>query len=79
MVILGVIVTFTISGIGGPTIIREALDPLYKEGKIGEALYRELLDYLRQIWKIEIPIEEIVKIPTTYHTIILKPDILNQN
>ena len=44
--ILGVLITFTISGVGGLALILEALYRLFQEGKIGKALYKKILKAL---------------------------------
>lgn len=46
MVILGLILTFTISGVGGFALILEALYRLFKEGKISQAVYLQLVKAL---------------------------------
>jgi hypothetical protein len=42
-ILLGLILTFTISGIGGLSLLLEALRRLWEEGKISEILYRKLV------------------------------------
>ena len=43
--LLGIILTLTISGIGGLALFLEALYRLFKEGKISRAVYLELVKY----------------------------------
>ena len=43
---LGAILTCTISGVGGLSLILEALYRLFQEGKIGKALYKKILKAL---------------------------------
>lgn len=50
VVILGVVLTFTISGVGGLALILEALYRLFQEGKIGKALYKQILKALARRW-----------------------------
>ncbi len=44
--ILGAVLAFTISGVGGLALILEALYRLFQEGKIGKALYKQILKAL---------------------------------
>lgn len=61
VVILGIILSITISGVGGLALILEALYQLFKEGKIGKALYKQLLKNLARKWGAEnVPIENFV-------------------
>ena len=46
MIIIGTIMTFTLSGVGGLTLILEALYRLFQEGKISKALYKQILKAL---------------------------------
>jgi len=48
MLILGALLAITFSGIGGLALILEALYQLFKEGKISEALYKQILQALRK-------------------------------
>lgn len=48
--IIGLILTFTISGVGGLALILEALYRLFKEGKISKAVYVQLLKVLSKRW-----------------------------
>lgn len=59
--ILGAILTFTISGVGGLALILEALYRLFQEGKIGKALYKQILKSLAKKWGAEnVPIEHLL-------------------
>ena len=46
MTIVSLIITFTVSGVGGLSLILEALYRLFEEGKISETLYRQILEAL---------------------------------
>lgn len=46
MTLLGVILTFTISGVGGLALVLEALYRLFQEGKISKAVYDQVLKVL---------------------------------
>ena len=50
MTILGIILTFTISGVGGLALILEALYRLFKKGKISKALYEQILKAVSRRW-----------------------------
>lgn len=50
MAILGAVLTFTISGIGGLTLILEALYRLFQEGKMSKALYKQIVKALARKW-----------------------------
>ena len=57
---LGVILTFTISGVGGLSLILEALYRLLKEGKISKSVYDQIIKSLSKRWlKTFIPIEHL--------------------
>ena len=59
--ILGAIFTLTVSGVGGVALILEALYQLFKEGRIGEALYKQVLKSLAKKWGAEnVPIEHLL-------------------
>lgn len=53
LTILGLLLTFTTSGVSGLTLLLEALYRLFQEGKIGEALYRQILKALAIKWGAE--------------------------
>merc|ERR1712087_217253 len=46
MTLLGVILTFTISGVGGLALVLEALYRLFQEGKISKTVYAQILKVL---------------------------------
>lgn len=50
MTLVGIILTFTISGVGGLALILEALYRLFQEGKISKALYKQLVKALANKW-----------------------------
>ena len=50
MAIIGAILAFTISGVGGLALILEALYRLFQEGKISKALYKEIVKALTKKW-----------------------------
>lgn len=57
MAILGAVLALTVSGVGGLALILEALYRLFQEGKIGKALYKQILKALARKWGSEnIPI-----------------------
>ena len=59
--ILGVVLAFTISGVGGLALILEALYRLFQEGKIGKALYKQILKALARRWGVKnVPIEHLL-------------------
>ena len=59
--ILGTVLAFTISGVGGLALILEALYRLFQEGKIGKALYKQILKALARKWGGEnVPIEHLL-------------------
>jgi hypothetical protein len=60
MALIGVILTFTISGVGGLSLILEALYRLFKEGKISKAVYDQIVKSLSKRWfSTAIPIEHL--------------------
>ena len=59
--ILGAVLAFTISGVGGLALILEALYRLFQEGKIGKALYKQILKALARRWGGKnVPIEHLL-------------------
>jgi hypothetical protein len=58
MAILGAIITFTVSGVGGLALILEALYRLFQEGKISKALYKQLLKVLSK--RSGVPVEHFL-------------------
>ena len=59
--ILGAVLAFTISGVGGLALILEALYRLFQEGKIGKALYKQILRALARRWGVKnVPIEHLL-------------------
>lgn len=59
--ILGALLAFTISGVGGLALILEALYRLFEEGKIGKALYKQILKALARRWGGKnVPIEHLL-------------------
>ena len=50
MAIVGAVLTFTISGVGGLALILEALYRLFQEGKISKALYKQIVKALAKKW-----------------------------
>ena len=50
MSLIGMILAFTISGVGGLAIILEALYRLFQEGKISRALYKQIVKALARTW-----------------------------
>ena len=60
MALLGVILTFTISGVGGLSLILEALYRLLKEGKISRAVYNQIVESLsKRRFRTPVPIEHL--------------------
>ena len=60
VMLLGIILTFTISGVGGLALILEALYRLFQEGKISKAVYIKLVKVLSKRWLGKpIPIEHL--------------------
>jgi hypothetical protein len=61
MVVVAAVLTFTISGVGGLTLVLEALYRLFQEGKISKALYKQIVKALARKWGIKaIPIEHLL-------------------
>ena len=61
MAIIGAVLTFTISGVGGLALILEALYRLFQEGKIGKALYKQIVKALVRKWEGKnVPIEHLL-------------------
>ncbi len=58
--ILAIIITVTVSGVGGLAMILEALRQLFEEGKISKALYKQLVKILAKKWGAKIPIEHFI-------------------
>ena len=50
MTLLGIILTFTISGVGGLVLVLEALYRLFQEGKISKAVYTQVVKALSKRW-----------------------------
>ena len=62
MAILGTILTFTISGVGGLALILEALYRLFQEGKISKAIYIEIVKALAKRWGgSDMPVEHLLE------------------
>lgn len=55
--ILGVLIACTISGVGGLALILEALYRLFQEGRLGKALFKQLMKALARKYGAEIPNE----------------------
>lgn len=55
--IIGTLLTFTLTGVGGLAIILEALYRLFQEGRIGKALYKQIL---KALVRRKIPIEHLL-------------------
>jgi recombinational DNA repair protein (RecF pathway) len=61
MTVIGALLIFTISGVGGLAMILEALYRLFEEGKISRALYQQILEALaRKFGRNSIPIEHLL-------------------
>lgn len=61
MAIIGAVLTFTISGVGGLALILEALYRLFQEGKISKALYKQIVKALARKWGGKaIPIDNLL-------------------
>ena len=61
MAIIGAVLTFTISGVGGLALILEALYRLFQEGRIGKALYKQIVKALLRKWGGKnVPIEHLL-------------------
>ena len=59
--IIGAVLTFTISGVGGLALILEALYRLFQEGRLGKALYKQILKALARKWGAKnVPIEHLL-------------------
>jgi hypothetical protein len=58
--ILAIIITVTVSGVGGLAMILEALRQLFEEGKVSKALYKQLVKALVKRWGAKIPIEHFI-------------------
>jgi hypothetical protein len=61
--ILGVVIAFSVSGVGGLSLILEALYRLFKEGKIKKALYYQIRKTLLQKYGLDdmpVPVEELL-------------------
>ena len=62
MAILGTILTFTISGVGGLALILEALYRLFQEGKISKAVYNQVIKALAKRWGgSAVPVEHLLQ------------------
>lgn len=60
MTLLGVILTFTISGVGGLALVLEALYRLFQEGKISKAVYAQVLKVLsKRLFGKAVPVEHL--------------------
>ena len=60
MAILGAVLSFTVSGVGGLALILEALYRLFQEGKISRALYKQILKGLAKRWGARVPVEHLI-------------------
>jgi hypothetical protein len=60
MASLGAILTVSVSGVGGLTLILEALYRLFQEGKISKALYKQILKVLAKRWGASVPVEHLL-------------------
>lgn len=61
MTVIGALLIFTISGVGGLAMILEALYRLFEEGKISSALYKQILEALaRKFGGNLVPIEHLL-------------------
>lgn len=61
MVIVAVVVTFTVSGVGGLALMLEALYRLFQEGKISKALYKQILKALAKKWGKAVPVDHLIE------------------
>nr|YP_010516880.1 hypothetical protein ON958_pgp038 [Haslea pseudostrearia]UXN44662.1 hypothetical protein [Haslea pseudostrearia] len=62
MVIIAATLTFTISGIGGLTLMLEALYRLFQEGKISKAIYNQIIKALAKRWGGDVvPVEHLLE------------------
>ena len=60
MTLLGVILTFTISGVGGLALFLETLYRLFQEGKISKAVYAQILKVLsNRLFGKAVPVEHL--------------------
>ena len=50
IVLLGLILTFTVSGVGGLRLILEVLYHLLQEGKISKTVYTQVVKVLSKCW-----------------------------
>lgn len=61
VVILGIILSITISGVGGLALILEALYQLFKDGKISKAVYKAIVKNLARKWGAKnVPLENLL-------------------
>ena len=61
MAIVAAVLTFTVSGVDGLTLLLEALYRLFQEGKISKGLYKQILKALAKRWGGEaVPIEHFL-------------------
>ncbi len=60
MAVLGAVVSVAISGVGGLTLILEALYRLFQEGKISKALYKQILKALAKRGGVSLPVEHFL-------------------
>lgn len=62
MVVIAAILTFTISGVGGLTLILEALYRLFQEGRISKAIYTQAIKALAKRWGGDaVPVEHLLE------------------
>ena len=66
--IIGTLLTFTVSGVGGLALILEALYRLFQEGIIGKALYKQIL---KALVRRKIPIEHFEVKSMSFWNVIL--------
>jgi len=60
MSILAILLTCTISGVGGLALVLEALLRLFQEGKISRSMYKYALKVLAKRWGAEVPVEHLL-------------------
>jgi hypothetical protein len=61
MAIIGALLTFTMSGVGGLALILEALYRLFQEGKISKGLYKQILKALaKKLGGKNLPVEHLL-------------------
>ena len=60
MAILAAVIAVTVSGVGGITLILEALYRLFKEGRISKRFYEQTLKFLGKKLGIKVPTEHIL-------------------